>query len=754
MITTGRIAVLIPIINVLVFFGWSFLFKEDEWLRTIGAVVFPVIGSIISFFWIARAFQKSTGEKRTFWLLLGLGILFNVSANLLWFYSLMINGITFFSNTSYLLWVLGYIFFLLGLTYKTKTISTSVSNSPYLFNLVVFMTVAIGISIHYLIKPIWLLWDNSFLARILTISYPVTDLSILFLITYLYYLSKYTKERKLVFFLVVAFFFQILADSSFLYLLVTDSYRAGSYIDSFWVIAIMFIGFAALYAQKNTTEDTWKFQNKIENHESLFPYGSAIILLFFVLHSYLGNLNALIIGLSLAFLMIIIRQLFIMKKNKNLMSEFEYLAYHDSLTGLKNRAKFNDDLSKLMERAKRSNDSVGLILFDLDRFKYVNDTLGHYTGDMLLIAVSERLKLSIEGNNWFYRIGGDEFVIILPGKTEKHCMVVAETILKQFTRSFIIDNHDITITPSIGISLFPDNGKSSEQLFKMADTAMYLAKENGSNDYCFYNKELNETLSRKVKIENDLRKAIEKNQLLLHYQPIVDLQTSKMIGIEALIRWQHPEIGSISPTEFIPIAEETGQIVSIGEWVLKTACTQNLAWQKAGHPSVFVSVNVSVRQFQHSNFIKTVKNVLLETGLDPSYLELEITESILQNVKESIKVLKELRDLGVKTGIDDFGTGYSSLHILKELPIDTIKIDKIFIDDVSNTADHSIVKAIIDIGLNLNLRVIAEGIEQEKQASKLTQFNCTFGQGYLFLKPVNAMEFEKILSLENSESLS
>jgi EAL domain-containing protein (putative c-di-GMP-specific phosphodiesterase class I) len=293
--------------------------------------------------------------------------------------------------------------------------------------------------------------------------------------------------------------------------------------------------------------------------------------------------------------------------------------------------------------------------------------------------------------------------------------------------------------------MYPEHGENSEDLLKNADAAMYLAKENGKNHFRFYNYELNEVLARKMQIEHELSKAIERNEFSLFYQPKVDLHTQNMIGMEALLRWNHPELGLISPVEFIPIAEETGQIISIGEWVLNTACKQNKIWHEKGLSTCCVSVNVSVLQFQQGDFLKVVTEALKESNLEAKYLELEITESIMQNINESRELLAGFRAMGVKTSIDDFGTGYSSLDILRNLPIDTIKIDKSFIDDIEAPCQQPFIKAIIELGLNLNVTVVAEGIENENQLQILLANNCTIGQGYLFSKPVDATEFEKLL---------
>jgi len=581
---------------------------------------------------------------------------------------------------------------------------------------------------------------------IINVAFQITNLSILFVVTLLYYLSRHSSEKKLMIFIIVGFFVQIIADSSFAYLSIIGTYQSGSVIDPIWMISTLVIGFGGLYAQGGATEPKWDIPDYFKNTDTLFPYLSSVFLTYLVINSYKANLNALSIGLTIVFLIIIARQFIIINKNKRLMSEYKHLAYHDSLTGLKNRTSFKKGICKIIENAEQENRKVALLSLDLDRFKLINDTLGHHIGDRVLMNTALRLKNTLGNQAQIYRLGGDEFVLVFSGANEKKCRVYADKIIKEFSAPFFIAHHQITMTPSIGISFYPENGEDYGSLLKSADAAMYLAKESGRNKYCFYNIELHEQMTRKMKIENQLRSAIVENQLQLFYQPRIDLQTKGIYGMEALLRWDHPELGSISPVEFIPVAEDTGQILSIGEWVLKKACKQNKFWQQAGYPFLSVSVNVSVRQLQRGDFVELVKKTLLETGLDPQYLELEITESVMQNVEESSKILIGLRKLGVKIAIDDFGTGYSSLHILKELPIDIIKIDKSFIDDITEISNNeSIVKAIINIGLNLNLDIVAEGIENEHQLEALVKYKCRFGQGYLFQKPIAAVGFEELL---------
>lgn len=746
MLYNRRLALRFLIVIVSLYYGWNYIFSGNERMITLGASAFPIIACLVSFLWIFKVYRTMSSKHRYFWLILSIGMFINITANAIWFFQFIFLGITDFPDMSYLLWLVAYLFFLVALIYKTMLVSRSTLLNPFIFNIAIFVIIATSMSIYYLIEPILILSDYSLSMIIINVAFQITNLSILFVVTLLYYLSRHSSEKKLMIFIIVGFFVQIIADSSFAYLSIIGTYQSGSVIDPIWMISTLVIGFGGLYAQGGATEPKWDIPDYFKNTDTLFPYLSSVFLTYLVINSYKANLNALSIGLTIVFLIIIARQFIIINKNKRLMSEYKHLAYHDSLTGLKNRTSFKKDVCKIIENAEQENRKVAILSLDLDRFKLINDTLGHHIGDRVLMNTALRLKNTLGNQAQIYRLGGDEFVLVFPGANEKKCRVYADKIIKEFSVPFFIAHHQITMTPSIGISFYPENGEDYGSLLKSADAAMYLAKESGRNKYCFYNIELHEQMTRKMKIENQLRSAIGENQLQLFYQPRIDLQTKGIYGMEALLRWDHPELGSISPVEFIPVAEDTGQILSIGEWVLKKACKQNKFWQQAGYPFLSVSVNVSVRQFQRGDFVELVKKTLLETGLDPQYLELEITESVMQNVEESSKILIGLRKLGVKIAIDDFGTGYSSLHILKELPIDIIKIDKSFIDDITEISNNeSIVKAIINIGLNLNLDIVAEGIENEHQLEALVKYKCRFGQGYLFQKPIDAVGFEELL---------
>lgn len=425
-----------------------------------------------------------------------------------------------------------------------------------------------------------------------------------------------------------------------------------------------------------------------------------------------------------------------MEERRRYEERIEYQAFYDALTGLPNRILFNDRLKLALSEALRCRKIVAVMFLDLDRFKVINDTLGHDIGDLLLKAVTSELTGCLRQRDTVSRMGGDEFLFILPdiGGID-HARVVAKKILDHLNKPILAGSHELFISASIGISLFPFDGEDIEHLVKNADTAMYVAKNNGRNSYQFYDPDMNAKAEKSLQMENSLRRALERGEFLLHYQPRFDLSSGRITGMEALIRWQHPELGLVPPADFIPLAEELGLIVPIGEWVLRTACHQNKDWQEEG---IRISVNISASQFQRDGFIDTVKRVLEETAMEPKWLELELTESvIMNNATMAVVKLKQLKELGIQISIDDFGTGFSSLSYLKHFPIDSLKIDRSFIKDVPTAPkDTAITKTIIALGRRLHINVVAEGVETEEQFEFLSSRRCNEVQGYLISRPL------------------
>jgi len=431
-------------------------------------------------------------------------------------------------------------------------------------------------------------------------------------------------------------------------------------------------------------------------------------------------------------------------------------AQHDVVTNLPNRLLLNDRISQSISLARRQKKHVAVIFLDLDRFKYINDSLGHAIGDQLLQSVSKRLLAGVRGSDTVSRQGGDEFVILLAEIAyPEDAATSAKKILLSLSAPHSIGGQDLHINGSIGISIYPEDGEDAETPIKNADTAMYHAKENGRNNFQFFKAEMNVKAVERQSLESSLRRALERKEFLLHYQPKVNLDTGEITGVEALVRWQQPDRGLVPPAQFVPIAEDCGLIVQIGRWVLREACRQARAWQDAGLPPVPITVNVSAVEFRDKGFVECVRTILSETGLEARYLGLELTEGVLMEDAESTAaVLQELKVMGIHLAVDDFGTGYSSLSYLRQFPIDVLKIDQSFVNQITaDPDDSSIVSAIINMGKSLKHLVVAEGIETAEQRAYLQAQRCAEGQGYLFSRPLAAAQFAHLLQIGITENV-
>jgi diguanylate cyclase (GGDEF)-like protein len=427
----------------------------------------------------------------------------------------------------------------------------------------------------------------------------------------------------------------------------------------------------------------------------------------------------------------------------------QHQASHDSLTGLPNRKFMNDFLGLALAEAKRTEEQIAVVFFDLDRFKLINDSLGHSTGDRLLEAICDRLNRYLREGDLLARWGGDEFILVLRQITSpEQALSIAQKVTKILDPPFTCDGHELHISSSMGISIYPFDGQDVDTLVKNADVAMYSAKDSGRNNCQLYKLVMHENTFKRLSMENSLRKAIENNELLIYYQPQINLEQGKVVGVEALMRWQHPTLGLLPPSQFIPLAEETGLIVPIGYWLLKQACLQSHAWSLEGIPNLRLGINLSLRQFCQKDFVNQLAEILNETRFDPNFLDLELTETIvMENVDESIARLQQLRAMGISLSIDDFGTGYSSLSYLKSLPINVLKIDQSFVRDITdNVYDQAIAFSIITLAHKLNLNVIAEGIETKEQMELLRSFGCHEMQGFLFKRPIPSAELVELIT--------
>jgi len=453
----------------------------------------------------------------------------------------------------------------------------------------------------------------------------------------------------------------------------------------------------------------------------------------------------------------ILLSLRILQQRKRTEDRVNHIAFHDDLTSLPNRLMLNRTLDQAVSRNRRAGTQLAILFMDVDRFKVINDSLGHEIGDTLLRQVADRLREHSREGDMVARMGGDEFVVLIENHDNlKHLATCAQRLVEQLGAPYTLGRRDYHVTLSIGISVFPSDGNDSQALLKAADVAMYRAKASGRNNHLFYSPSMNVDTAERLELESDLRHALERGEFLLHYQPKVEIATGLITGIEALLRWEHPLRGLISPMDFIPIAEETGLIVPIGEWVLATACARNKVWQDQGFGKLSVAVNLSARQFADPMLLPKLTRIIHESGLDPSSLELEITESVVMSHGEcAVAALEKLKSIGVLIAIDDFGTGYSSLAYLKRFPIDTLKVDRSFIRDIpSDSGDKQITRAIIAMAHSLKLKVVAEGVETQDQLAFLRAQHCDSAQGYLLHRPLPEEEIAKVLKLNRPDRVA
>jgi diguanylate cyclase (GGDEF)-like protein len=439
-------------------------------------------------------------------------------------------------------------------------------------------------------------------------------------------------------------------------------------------------------------------------------------------------------------------------ESRKAQEQIMYLAYHDVLTGLPNRLSFNEKLNEALLRAGRNHHKLALLLFDLDRFKLINDSYGHQMGDQLLVQVANRLREHFEQDVSIFRFGGDEFLVLLPFiSNAKEAAEAGQQIISLIQPAFTIDRYVFHMSCSIGISLYPDYGNDMTTLIKHADIAMYRAKTKGKNSWELFQDEMAAYTMEQLHLESGLRKALEQQEFELYYQPQVEVDSGRLLGVEALIRWNCPDRGIVSPGVFIPLAEETGLIHPIGSWVLREACGQIKAWQDAGKAPIKCSINISGKQFEQSGFFEQLTWILNETGADPGALCFEITETVaIHNIDYCIELFGELQELGISISLDDFGTGFSSIALLKKLPFQYVKIDPAFIRNILTApSDSAIVQGIIMLAHSLGMKVVAEGVEEEGQLELLRQFGCDYFQGYYYCKPLPASQFEDSLERQN-----
>ncbi len=761
---------------ILIFFilnlSWLFIGRGNKLIDDGGNNILTVIAYLVTLIWMIYSYKIIKGQRKFFWLLFAMGTCFLFISQLFSMYHQFQFGRIPVNSVEDIIRLIGYLFFFSGLLYQMKVLKNTLPMLRFLLNIMIVITAVFSVSWYFIVNPI--LVGNGDVTQIgffISSIYHVLNISLLFATVCLIFITQRNQNKVDLYLIAVGFLIQVVGD----FIHINHVKHVGNWIVLLWPMSILLMGLGSIYS----AEFQWN-QNKEDEELDYKKYHlsfvSAGILFVFTFFNQLNETNILQKGLHITVLLLLLQQVITTVENKQvfkklkllassdgnfrktnngkekqdsemarLLKKIEKLAHFDPLTELPNRTFFQKCMEQELKAAEKNKTNLSLMYIDMDRFKYVNDSLGHDSGDFLLKKVASRLKDTVDETSIVARIGGDEFAIILLESDKNILEDFANKILQLFEKSFNINGHELYTTPSIGISIFPRGGRNTKDLLKSADAAMYLAKEEGKNKYKFFDPSLNEMMLKKMDLESRLRRGLEDHHLILHYQPQVDLRTEKIIGLEALIRWNDPELGMISPVDFIPLAEETGLIEPLGMWVIRTACLQLKKWQEIGLTDVSISVNVSIRQFQNPNFVKEVENILNETKLNPQFLKIEITESILQNINKTLRILNDLREIGIQIAIDDFGTGYSSLSYLKNLPVNCLKIDKAFIDELSENPDGPIVKTIIDMGRNMNFTVIAEGVESQEHVDFLRKNNCFVGQGFLFSKPLPASALEHFM---------
>lgn len=753
------------------YYLWILFFSGNDMSRTIISTTLQTVPPLIVFILLLNDYVKVKLKKDRFWLLLTIGCGSNLLSQLIWDYHGLVLGIYNPSlPVAAFLWPATTISYIVALSIKLKQKKNVKSAKIFVIDTLTIMCIAFAITWLCSLQPVFHNMTNrDILTDIVYLAYPVFNLVCLFAAVSLYFsLGQQDVERKPLYIICLSFLVMFIANSIYSHLSILGVYASGSLMDPLWALHIMLLGLAAIVQYDSPTNNVqFPYQNQTDSFPpKLFialPFLSVILLFGLMLF-----FNSKVVWLcsTLSILLITLRYVMTIIQNKQLISklgqlnstlegkvterthELYNMAFYDQLTGLPNRRMFEGSLKKSVFFAYQNNTPLALMFLDLDRFKTINDNFGHSYGDLMLREIADRIKACMGGNTIISRQGGDEFALIIENYNDTQYLDdLAKSILYEITKPISIFEQVIHTSCSIGIALYSRNCEDPETLMRYADAAMYYSKERGKNTYEFYTEGLDISISKKLELETELSKALENQEFSIYYQPQVNIKSGNITGAEALLRWEHPILGSIPPKDFIPIAEESGVIKEIGNWVLRTACIQAKQWHKEGYNNIKIGVNISPKQIQMDSFVDIVSNIIKETKLQPNYLDLEITESAsFQNEAEVIRKLNELKKIGIQISIDDFGTGYSSLSYLNKLPVDTLKIAQEFVKNIkADETNKAIISSIIAVAKSLNLKIIAEGVEEGYQYNFLKSHNCLDMQGFIFSKPLPLEEFTALL---------
>lgn len=722
--------------------------------------VYFVITPLLTCLFMYEVYKSSTGKKKYFWLTILTGtFLYSIG---MFIHSL--NDFSFMNQQDTILELSNYLYGISIVLFSSGFLILLRTQKQKIYITQLFIDNLIILSVLITIIWVYILERTPSIPRytkgeiIIPLIFGIIQLSGVYTLVSLSITQKNNKIDKGLIIAILSLTIHTILNFLFMATGILNS-NVSIFIDVLWGLSLLGIGLSGLFSRQDNQlkNNKYKSRNTLLLISEIMPYFSVLVIMIIGISTWPNELPTVISG-GIVITLLSFRQIInrieknqfinkleekIVDRTKNLQAkskELEFLANNDSLTGLPNRRALLDKVDKSLVTAKKKGNKLGVLFIDIDDFKYLNDLLGHDGGDKLLQKVSDRFKMLLENKEGYtvFRNSGDEFIIIVENTTStKELKSFIDNLQEEMSKNIVINGYEISLSLSIGVSIYPIHGVERESLFKAADMAMYETKNKGKKGFSIYNDRLDHKYKKIYKLKNDIDKAIEEGQFTLYYQPQYNLHREKITSVEALIRWKHPRKGLISPEEFIPIAEETGQINAIEEWVLIEACRQIKKWQEMG---CFwrIAVNISPKQLFQNNFIQYLSNTICNISIDPSYLELEVTENIYVNGEYSIEKLKVLKKSGIKIAIDDFGTGFSSLKHFKKLPIDTIKINKEFVDGIlSNLYDLSIIKGTITIAKSLGLNIVAEGVELEKQLEVLKYLECDMVQGYIIDKPMS-----------------
>lgn len=776
-------------VQLAAYYTWLYFLSRNEDLTTLGANVLSAAAPLVAAISLLGTYRsRGSGSGSSFWLLLSLGNFSFFAAEAIWLYYENGLGVEVpFPGWADLFYLLQIGFYLVAFFGKFYDEIKTFKAVRLLFDTLIVMTVATAFSWYFFIRQLIQDSGEPPFATAVLLSYPVGDLGLVFALVGSLFVTSRIFDQKTLLLLLAGLSVQIVADSAFLYLSVVNDYESGSWVDPLWTVATLLVALAGRCESDRRRDPGTgtEAERSRPEYRSLKPIRIAlpyvgVLLLFIVMIRNHNRVDSITIGSIVSLSLIIVRQVItllendkllqslqgmterlgelvdkqteeLLEKNRQLqqaMQRMRFMAYHDELTELPNRRMFEEKLAETLARTDGGAEKTAVLFLDLDRFKKINDHMGHHVGDRLLKACAAKFRSCLDESATLCRLSGDEFAMLLPRVNDTADIErFVDRLRVMLEEPVTLNNHDMHVTFSLGIAVSPEDGKTVEQLMQHADHALFVAKEAGRNKSQFFTPDMFTELERTAYLENELFKAIERGQLALLYQPQLDVLSGRLRGVEALIRWHHPELGTISPVEFIPIAEETGLIVPIGEWVIRTACLQHKRWLEQGFPHLRIGINLSPSHFMQERLVDNIRAILQETDMDPGFLDLEITESVtMHGTDEVVQKLFDLKTLGVSVSIDDFGTGYSSLSYLQNFPLDTLKIDKSFVSHIDDGMNGGvIVKTIVAMAHSLKLNVIAEGVETEEQLRFLRQLGCNEIQGYYISKPVPAEEATRLL---------